>query len=607
MKLRRDKALERSKYSSSDSLALLFRIFRHINLMRRRQFALLIVLTIISSLAEVVSLGAVIPFIGILTEPQNFFDNHLMASAFHFLGFSSASNLALPLAIGLALAAVLAGGLRLLLLWFSIRLGNATGADLAIKVYEKTLYQPYSTHVGRSSSEVIAGITQKVNAATSVLLGGVIIVTSSVLFISIFVTLVAVDPVTSIIAALSFGSAYLFIASISRRRLVRNSKCIAREQTQVVKSLQEGLGGIRDVLLDGVQTVYVDVYSRAILKLRKANGENAFINQAPRFVLEAFGLMLISMFIFLLSNRDGGILAELPTLAVLALGGQRLLPLMQQLYGNWSLVLGNKTALSDVLGLLDQPVDQSLWNGEIKPVKFESEIEFQDVWFTYAHDEPWLFKGLNITIPKGARCGFVGKTGSGKSTLLDIMMGLLEPSRGKIKVDGKSLGRSKQRGWQQSIAHVPQSVFLSDASIAENIAFGVPKDQIDLRAVGNAAEKASISDFIKKQSDGYDTIVGERGVRLSGGQRQRIGIARALYKNASILVFDEATSALDIDTEKEVMRAIESVGEDVTIFLIAHRLSTLKNCTHIVKIDIGGSAKIRLNKRGRGYPPRGGH
>jgi ATP-binding cassette subfamily B protein len=391
----------------------------------------------------------------------------------------------------------------------------------------------------------------------------------------------------AVIAAGGFGSAYAAIALLTRRRLLQNSKCIAKEQTQVVKSLQEGLGAIRDVLLDGTQKIYCDVYGKAILQLQRANGENSFINQAPRYAMEALGMALVALFVLGLSSRSGGVAAALPVLAMLALGAQRLLPLMQQLYGNWSVVMGSRATLADVLALLDQALPPNADKPEPEPLAFKDSIRIENLCFRYGSDGPWVLNGINLKISKGARIGFVGSTGSGKSTALDLVMGLLEPTHGQILVDGQPVSREHRRAWQRTVAHVPQSIFLADASIAENIAFGIPQKQIDLDRVRRAAERARIAEFIESSSQGYGAMVGERGVRLSGGQRQRIGIARALYKQASVLVFDEATSALDTATEQSVMDAIEGLSEDLTIFIIAHRITTLSSCNLIVKLDSG--------------------
>jgi ABC-type bacteriocin/lantibiotic exporter with double-glycine peptidase domain len=544
-------------------------------------------LTALSSLAEVVSLGAVLPFIGILTQPEKVFESSLLAGVVQAMRITSGEELVLPLTIGFASAALIAGALRLVLLWISIRLGNATGADLSLEVYRRTLYQPYSVHIARSSSEIISGITQKVGTATSVLISVVAVITSSSLFLAIMATLLIIDPMVSIFAAASFGSAYGAIAWLSRRRLAYNGQCIAHEQTQVVKALQEGLGAIRDVILDGTQNVYCDVYRKAILQMQRAGGENNFINQAPRFAIEALGMVLIAAFVLALSHRSGGVAEALPILGMLALGAQRLLPLMQQLYGNWSVVAGSKAALSDVMALLDQPLPAQASQPEPDPLKLRDEIRFDNVSFRYGSDEPMVLDGINLIIPKGARVGFIGSTGSGKSTALDLLMGLLEPTQGQILVDGQPVSLQKQRAWQRSVAHVPQSIFLVDSTIAENIAFGILPEQIDLERVRSVAKQALIADFIESRPEGYSTIVGERGVRLSGGQRQRIGIARALYKKASVLIFDEATSALDYETEQSVMQAIEGLSEDLTILIIAHRITTLKSCNRIIKLDCG--------------------
>lgn len=566
---------------------LLSRLWRHISPRRRGQFFLLLGLTVLSSFAEVVSLSAVLPFIGILTQPQKVFDSPLMSGVIQALGITSGADLVLPLTVAFAVAALVAGGLRLLLLWVSTRLGNATGADLGIEVFRRTLYQPYSVHVARSSSEIISGITQKVGTATSVLISVVTVVTSAALFAAIMMTLLAIDPMVAIIAAVSFGTAYGIIAWLTRHRLVRNSQRIAQEQTQVVKALQEGLGAIRDVLLDGAQAVYCDVYRRAVMQLQRAGGENTFINQAPRYAMEALGMALIAVLVLAMSYRTGGVAAALPILGMLALGAQRLLPLMQQLYGNWSVVAGSKAALIDVLGLLDQPLPAEASQPEPTPLALKNVISFNNVRFQYGSNGPWVLDGINLVIPKGARVGFVGSTGSGKSTALDLLMGLLEPTQGEILVDGQPINCELKRAWQRTIAHVPQNIFLADTTVAENIAFGIPRGQIDHERVRKAAEQARISEFIESRPEGYGAIVGERGVRLSGGQRQRIAIARALYKQASVLIFDEATSALDNNTELEVMGAIENLDRELTILIIAHRLSTLKNCDTIVQLDHG--------------------
>lgn len=567
---------------------LLVRLWDHLSQRRRRQFVLLMGLMLASAFAEVVSLGAVLPFLGILTAPDLVFNYPIVADVARALGLTSADQLVLPLTIGFALAALVAGTIRLLLLWVSTRLAFATGADLSIEVYRRTLFQPYRVHLVRNSSEVISGITNKADGVVFwVLLPFLTLASSILLLTAITLALIAIDPVVASMAAVSFGASYGLITWLSRRRLQRNSERIAHEQTQVMKALQEGLGGIRDVLLDGTQPVYCDVYRQADHPLRWAYGNNIFISGSPRFAMEALGMVLIAALAYGLSRQAGGIAATLPVLGALALGAQRLLPALHQSYSAWASIVGSHASLVDTIELLDQPLPADVLEPAPAPLPFHDAIRFDAVRYRYSSDGPWVLDGLNLNIPKGARVGFVGSTGSGKSTTLDLLMGLLMPTEGEILVDGQSISGNRVRAWQKTIAHVPQSIYLADTTLAENIAFGVPRDTIDLQRVQLAARQAQIADFIESRPEGYKAFVGERGIRLSGGQRQRIGIARALYKQASVLVFDEATSALDSATEQAVMGTIEGLNRDLTILLIAHRLTTVRRCDIIVELEHG--------------------
>ena len=567
---------------------LLMRLWHHLSRRRRRQFVLLLGLMLVSAFAEVVSLGAVLPFLGILIAPDRVFNHPFVADVAQAWGVTSADQLVLPLTVAFAAAALIAGAIRILLLWASTRLAFASGADLSIEVYRRTLYQPYRVHVARNSSEVISGITNKVNGVVfGVLLPLLTLVSSTVLLVAIMLALIAINPVVASVAAVGFGASYALITWLVRHRLERNSQHIAREQTQVVKALQEGLGGIRDVLLDGTQPVYCNIYRQADLPLRRAQGNNTFISQSPRYVMEALGIVLIAALAYGLSRQAGGIATALPVLGALALGAQRLLPALQQMYSNWAAIVGSHASLAETIALLDQPLPAELLQPAPAPLTFQGAIRFDAVRFRYTGGGPWVLDGLNLTIPKGARVGFVGSTGSGKSTTLDLLMGLLTPTEGELLVDGQPISGNRLRAWQQTIAHVPQSIYLADTTLAENIAFGVPPDSIDLDRVQQAARQAQIADFIESSPEGYQAYVEERGIRLSGGQRQRIGIARALYKQASVLVFDEATSALDNATEQSVMDAIEGLNRDLTILLIAHRLTTVRRCDTIVELEHG--------------------
>jgi len=293
-------------------------------------------------------------------------------------------------------------------------------------------------------------------------------------------------------------------------------------------------------------------------------------------------MILIVIIAYIFSQKDTGINNIIPVLGVFAFGAQRLLPTLQQTYYSYSMIKGSKKSFNDVINLLAQPLPGHVGQSQALPIPFERQIVLKDVDFRYSKESPLVLKNINLVVNKGSRIGIVGATGSGKSTLIDIIMGLIPPTSGKMLVDNNIINKQNKRAWQAHIAHVPQEIYLSDGTIEENIAFGIPKEEICHKKVISAAKGAHLVELIDKLDDGYQTDVGERGAKLSGGQRQRIGIARALYKNADILFFDEATSALDNQTEQMIMDFIQELDIQLTIIVIAHRLTTLKDCDHIV-------------------------
>ena len=574
--------------ASQPIFTLLSRLWRHIDFHRRRQFALMLILMLMTSFAEILSIGAVLPFLGVLTAPEHVFEHSAAQPIIQVLELTAPVQLLLPLTIVFGVAAIVAGAMRLTLLYASTRLSFAAGADLSINIYRRTLYQPYAVHCARNSSEVINGISGKTSGVIyAVIVPVLTLISSCVMLIAILFALIAVEPVITLVASGGFGLIYWFIIRLTRKQLLADSKCVAHESTQVIKSLQEGLGGIRDVLIDGSQSTYCQIYRNADLPLRRAQGNSLFISASPRYGMEALGMLLISTLAYSLAQQTEGIVTAIPILGALALGAQRLLPVLQQAYGSWIQINSSQASLQDTLELLDQPLPDFADRPATQSLLFKKSMSLKQINFRYSPDMPYVLTQLDLNIVKGSRVGFIGATGSGKSTLLDILMGLLQPTEGTLEIDGKAITSANQRAWQTHIAHVPQSIFLADSSIEENIAFGVPKNQINQQRVRQAAQQAQIADSIESWPMKYQTFVGERGIRLSGGQRQRIGIARALYKQAEVIFFDEATSALDDETERSVMRAIEDLSKDLTLLIIAHRLTTLENCTQIIELRDG--------------------
>ena len=278
-------------------------------------------------------------------------------------------------------------------------------------------------------------------------------------------------------------------------------------------------------------------------------------------------------------------MVAIPILGVLAVGAQKLLPALQQAYRSYSTIKGANSSFIDVLNLLDQPLPNNANQDSINPMSFKQEIIFKDLSFRYTKDTPWILKNVNLSFKKGETIGFIGVTGSGKSTLLDILMGLLSPTSGKLLIDGVTITQENRRAWQMHISHVPQSIYLADSTIQENIAFGIESGKIKEYRITQVAQQAQITEMINNLKNKYKTFIGEQGIQLSGGQRQRIGIARALYKDSNVLIFDEATSALDNETEQEIMKQIAQLKDNQTVFIIAHRLTTLKQCDRIIRVN----------------------
>ncbi|MGF1549978.1 MAG: ABC transporter ATP-binding protein [Sphingomonadaceae bacterium] len=571
-----------------DSLSLIRKIYAHLPLRRRHQAVLLLALILAGAFAELVTLAAVLPFLALVSDQARIESYPAVSGALRSVGLEPGRLDIAGAGLLFALIAIVAGGLRLLLLWAGQKYVFRIGHDLGVALFTRALYRRYAEHVKLNSSETLAGITKVQFVIRDVFLPLMKALSATIISVFILAALIAIDAFLAFLSLGLFGSVYVFIAFLTRRRLHSYGKVIARNQTVMTRTIQESLGSIRDILLGHGQPFHIAGFARLSSAMRSRQAGNAFISAAPMYLVQTVALVFIVALAVMLSAREGGLMAMLPVLGALALGGQRLLPQIQQLFLGWSRFLGNRQMMLDVLRLLERR-DQLPAHRlrDAPPLPFERALELRNISFRYAPGEERVLKDVGLHVPKGARIGFLGRTGSGKTTLLDIVMGLLEPEDGEILVDGVPLTAANIAGWQTRISHVPQAIYLSDATLKENIAFGTDPGRIDMERVRKAARQAEIDAFIAQLPDGYDSEIGERGIRLSGGQRQRIGIARALYKEACVLVFDEATSALDEATESAIMRSIDRLSEEYTVLMIAHRISTLRNCDMLVRLGEG--------------------
>lgn len=568
--------------------------WKYIPRFRKKQFVFIILLSFLTSLFEIISIGAALPFISVLIEPEKVYNHELINTIFISYGFNNSSEIVLPMTIFFVIAILISTLLRLVLLWANNKLAFNTGIDISLDIYNKVLSQPYIFHTTKNSSDIINLIYNKVSEIIFyIVMQSIVLLTSGIMSVVISGLLLYFIPLSVAWVILLFIVAYIFIIKIIKKRLKENSKIIADESTQIVKTVQEGLGGIRDILIDKTQATFKISYQNSVQTLRDSQAQNQIFGAAPKFFLEAIGLIFVAFFAYSLSLDSIDNSSIVPILVGVVLSIQRLLPLFQQMFNAWSQMQSAQASLKDVVEYLNLKIPENLNEENNKStIRFNKDIKLDNIHFQYSSNTPAVLKSIDLDIPKGSRIGFIGSTGSGKSTLLDIIMGLLEPSSGSISIDGTILSKENMHLWQKLIAHVPQSIYLIDSTIEQNIAFGIEEDKIDQELVRLSAQKAQIVDVIENMPKGYKTIVGERGVQLSGGQRQRLGIARALYKKAQVIILDEATSALDNETEKAVIESFEAIGDDVTLLMIAHRITTLKNCTDIVEIKEGNIHRI---------------
>lgn len=565
----------------------LWEIYRHLPARRRWQSVAVLGLMFAGALAEVATLGSLLPFLSILINPAAGSHGVAVKALLGGLGSRDPHDLVFSLALLLCAVAVAAAIIRITLLWATQKLIFRMGFDLGVEVYRKTLSKPYAYHL-ENSPTIVTDLINKVQVTTlAVMLPALQAMIALFMAFFILASILIINFRIALVLGISFGIFYAIVVGLARKRFRANSLIVAQAHRDRIQIIQEGLGGIRDVIIRGKQRFYVGRFAEADGKLRDAQAQSALIVNSPRFVLEGVSMVLVVCLVLYLMRQDGGVVASLPALGVMALGSQRLLPLVQQVYNGWSSYMSSHASLDDVLRALDEPQPREHLAPPHAPIRLESLIRLENLSFSYGDQEHPVIRDLSMEIRKGARIGLIGPTGCGKTTLTDLILGLLTPTAGRILVDGTPLDESNVVAWRRSVTHVPQSIYLTDASVSENIAFGVPASQIDHARVRRAAEKAGIANFIEAHPSGYDLVVGDRGVRLSGGQRQRIGIARALYDEAEVIVFDEATSALDDATERAVTGALEQLGDAVTLIMVAHRLSTLSICDTVFRLDAG--------------------
>ncbi len=553
----------------------------------RQQLVGLIFLMGATSAAEMASLASLIPFLILLSSNQSVAS--LTGSAAWIYDFVSMTGQdpVVTTTFLFCFISVITAALRGLLNLMLARVNFGIGHEVGTLIYHHALIQPYAHHVKHNSTETIGAIA-KVDVALVVLLSVLIGLSSGLIALCIIATLLYVNATAAVIAVLGFGASYIAISRMMHKRLLLNGEVINNAMPSRQQLMNESFGSIREIILNQTQSLHKRRFDEVDYALRLAQESNQALMPLPRYLIECIAMVAIAVIGCWFSINGGGIMAALPTLGVLALGGQRLLPLMQQTYQGLAMISGHRAVISDLTELIVAATRKENFAANYVPrIQFNQQIKFDNVAFRFEGSECNVLQSVCFTIPLGARVGIIGPTGSGKSTLLNLLMGLLEPTDGQILIDGQPLLDNKIISWQKNIAHVPQSIFLADATIKENVAVFNSSTLIDEESLADALRRAQLMNLISTLPNGVDTLVGENGVRLSGGQRQRLGIARALYKRASVLILDEATSALDEQTEAEFISSVDGLDRDVTVLMIAHRMSTLSTCDFLLKIESG--------------------
>ena len=577
------------KEINKNQFQLFLGLWQSLSKKRKIKLVFLSLLIVLNSFSEVFSLAALVPFLMVLNHPEKLIDYSFINKVFIYFGFQQSSDLLLPVTFIFIISVLTAGSIRLLNLWYSGRISVEIGTDISREIYRRILLQDYSYHLQKESSEIITILTSFISQTISVLRTILNLLTSLVIAIGIIFSLFLINWHIALTSLLIFGFSYLILALFVRSILISNSKTVADACERQIQILQESLGGIRDIILDSNQNTFLEIFKNIDRSFRFKANQNQFIGAFPKYIIESLGLIILAFFAFyIVSNNEQGIVV-IPFLGAFALGAQKLLPSLQQIYSGWSTVNSCLVELNVILEMLKQPIPLNSISENYFNV-FNS-FNFENVSFKYSVNDKYAIKNINFNLKYGEMIGLMGANGSGKSTTVDLIMGLLKPTSGKIFVDGNDLhdikSNNRINSWRSLIAHVPQNVFISSSTVRDNIAFGMSNEIVDEERIILAAKQSFSYDFIKKLPLGFDTKLGERGANLSGGQLQRIGLARALYKKSNVLILDEATSALDKETEQKVLNSISKLKNHKLIIIISHKKSILKNCDRLIKLSKG--------------------
>lgn len=582
---------------------MLQRIWRLLDGSERRQLMKLVPLVLLTASFELIGVSAVIPFVTLLADPNAVFALPVVGPWIEAIGVEDTTALLRYVGVGLALAVLTANALLMLTRYRQYQFAAQLNYTFSSRLLGHYLAQPYAFTLSRNSSSLTNTVIQQVKRVTQSIGTGVNLLTAGVTILALLVLLIALDPLLALMSFGVLGVLYGVLFLLSRRYLTRTSRELVAIGAARINAVKEALGGFKDLKVSGRERAALRHYQVPARREASIRATVTAISTLPRYALEAIAVGGMVIIASLMAGREGAFASTLPLLGAYVFGALRLMPAMQSFFGAFATLRNALGAIETLEADLAEARETSDTLADVPPTPtFERSIALHGVSFNYPAGDGSVLRSIDIEIAKGRSLGIVGRSGSGKTTLVNVLLGLLEPSEGRIEVDGVTVAVDERRSYRRIFGYVPQEVFLVDDTIRRNVALAVPDEEIDNEAVRWACAQAQLDKFIQHELPaGYDTVVGERGMRLSGGERQRIGIARALYHQPPVLVFDEATSALDVHTERRVFQALEAIARERTLVIIAHRLDTVASADHVIVLEEGrvvdaGSASEVVNR-----------
>lgn len=562
-------------------------IYQQLSYKRKRELILVIFFMLLNSFSAVINLAIIIPFITIISNPEKIWNLKIISLISKTLNIQNTESLTFFITISFIFSILLSALTRLITLFLSNRLSASVGSDLSYAGFSNILKQSFEWHIYEKSSNIISSLTDSINKTVSYIRYNLELITSFLILLVFSISLFILEPYVFVFSLLIVTSLYLLIILFVRKKLDFYSRKIKKGNIKIVEVTQDSIGSIVNIKIDNTYKNFLNLFKNNEIPLRIYTSDSNFISQFPKYIIEAFSLVLIISLAYILSikNNDSFVIQKI---GIIAFAAQKMLPEFQKIFASWAQLKTTKSSAIQIINILK--INSNIYSNNKKIITYQTKnkIDLKGISYFYP-DKTLVLRNLNFSIKVGEKIGIIGETGCGKSTFLNIFMGLLEPTKGKIFIDGINPYLEKNKDfiqrYQMSISYVPQTFYISAGTIIDNIAYGQKKEDYDFEKAFWAAEIAQMFNFLEQSVHGLNMKVGERGINLSGGQKQRLIIARALYKEAKIIIFDEATSALDEKTEAKLLEELYKLN--TTNIFVSHKLSTLNSCDRIVCLKKG--------------------